>query len=79
AALSALAAMPDPSHDEVLEKATRSQTPEERARGHSARLRCAANLHAAGNVAAARTICNSILNSNAPAPQQKAAQILLDS
>ncbi len=67
AALNALAALPDPSHDEILERHA----------AHVARIRLAATLQAAGNRQAAARIYKSVLSSDAGEPQKKAARLAL--
>ena len=67
AAIMALAAFPDPSLDAILE----------RHNAHIARVRLAETLRAAGNKPAADRIYKSILASNAPDPQKKAARLAL--
>lgn len=78
AAMNALAALPDPAHDEILEKAARSDDPEERRAASIARVRLAASLNAAGNRQAAARIYKSVLESNAEEPQKKAARLGLN-
>ena len=75
AAVTALGNFAEPGHDAVLEKATRSGLPEERASAHAARLRLADKLRAGGKSSAAKRICDSVLASDAPEPQKKAARI----
>lgn len=65
AALTALAAFPDPSLDSILESNN----------AHVARARLAEMLRAAGNEAAAQRIYKSMLGGNAPEAQKKAARI----
>jgi HEAT repeat protein len=75
AAMNALAALPDPAHDEILEKAARSDDPEERRAASIARIRLAVSLTAAGNRQAAVRIYKSVLESEAAEPQKKAARL----
>ena len=77
AALEALAAIPDPSLDEILTKATHSDHLEESRRAHIARARLAATLKLANNQSAADLIANSILAGDAPDAQKKSAGRIL--
>jgi len=77
AALLALAGFADPSHDAILEKATRASSAEERHTAHVARARLAEELRASGNRQAAGRISQAILASDAPEPQKKAARLSL--
>jgi len=75
AVLEALADIPDPAHDAVIEKATRREAGPERARAHIARARLAETLRAAGNRDAALRVYRAIQASDAPEPQKKAARL----
>jgi HEAT repeat protein len=75
AALEALADIPDPGHDAVIEKAIRTEVGPERARAHIARARLAEALRAAGNRDAALRVYRAIQASDAPEPQKKAARL----
>jgi HEAT repeat protein len=77
AALEALADLPDPAHDPIIEKATRSSSPGERRKAHAVRARLAETLRANGNRQAAERIYKSILASSADEPQKKAARLAL--
>ena len=77
AALHGLSEFPDPSLDEILERATRSASPAERRTAHIARVRLAEVLRASGNKAAAERICKAVLDGDAPEPQKKAARLQL--
>jgi HEAT repeat protein len=77
AAWVALADVPDSAHDAVLEKAVRTGTGEESRQAHVARARLAQALRADGNKQAAERIYKSILASDAPEPQKKAARLAL--
>jgi hypothetical protein len=77
AALQALADMPDFSHDALLEKATRAESPAERRMAHIARARLAETLRASGDRQGAGRICKAILASDAEEPQKKAARLAL--
>jgi HEAT repeat protein len=56
AALDALADVPDPSHDAIIDKAARAAAGEERQKAHVARARLAEALRAGGNKQAAERI-----------------------
>jgi HEAT repeat protein len=77
AALQALADFPEPSHDAILEKATKAASARERRAAHVARARLARTLRASGNPSAADRICRAILSSDAPEPQKKAGRFAL--
>lgn len=77
AALLALADSAEPSHDAILEKATRAATAEERRTAQIARARLAESLRAEGNLPAAGRVAKGIVASGAPEPQKKAARLLL--
>lgn len=78
AALEALADLPVPSHDAILETAARSGEPEERRHAYVLRVRLAGALEAAGDKQAAARIYRGILTSGAPEPQKKAARLALE-
>ena len=77
AVLEALADIPDPAHDAVIEKAARAEAGPDRVRAHIARARLAETLRAAGNRDAALRIYRAIAASDAPEPQKKAARLAL--
>ncbi|MFB3829595.1 MAG: HEAT repeat domain-containing protein [Bryobacteraceae bacterium] len=77
AALEALADVPDPAHDGLIERGTRSASPEERRRAQIARVRLAANLLASGDRQNAARIYRAILAGDAEVPQKKAAKSAL--
>jgi HEAT repeat protein len=77
AALAALAALPEPAHDGILEEATRSGHAAERRMAHVCRVRLAECLLASGRRQDAARISKSVLASDAAEPQKKAARLAL--
>jgi len=75
AALLALADIPDPAHDAIIEKALEGAPQPERRTLHIARARLAEALRAAGNETAAARIYHAILAGDAPEPQKNAARL----
>jgi HEAT repeat protein len=77
AALYALADRPEPAHDAILDRASRSASAAERRVAHVSRARLVETLCAAGEKQAAERIAKSILASGAPDPQKRAARLAL--
>jgi HEAT repeat protein len=77
AAWDALAGIPDPAHDTILEKASQAGSVEDRRAAEVARVRLAWTLRAAGNRPACDRIAKAILDSPASAPQKASARLAL--
>jgi HEAT repeat protein len=77
AVLEALALIPDPAHDAILEQATRAGSGQESVHAHICRARLAEALRAAGNRDAALRIYRAIQASDAPEAQKAAARLAL--
>ncbi len=77
AALMALAAIPDSSHDSIIEQAAHTGSAAERRLAHVARARLAETLRASGDKLGAAHIYRAILTSDAEEPQKRAARLAL--
>jgi len=79
AAVEALSNFADPAADESIAPATQEGMPMHRARAQKARVRLAENLKRAGKNNEAKKIFQAIMDSEADAPQKKAAELGLKS